>query len=134
LAPASFKVGDKQYVAAIHNSTGAFVSNGAIPNIPAAPAKPGETLVCYGVGFGPVTPGPAAGRVATAPSSLNAQIEFQFGDVSVKPTYAGLAPNLVGLYQFNVVVPEGLAAGDIPLRVLVDGNPIAQALYLSVQP
>jgi uncharacterized protein (TIGR03437 family) len=134
LAPASFKVGGRQYVTAIHNSGGAFVSNGTIPNIPSAPARPGEILILYGVGFGPVTPGPVAGRVATGQPTINAQIQFQFGDVNAQVRYAGLVPGLVGLYQFNVVVPTGLPAGDVTLKVLVDGNPISQALYIPVQP
>ena len=51
LAPASFKVGDRQYVVAVHRD-GTFVSNGSIEGVPSAPAIPGETLVLYGVGFG----------------------------------------------------------------------------------
>ena len=134
LAPASFKVGGKQYVTAIHNSGGAFVSNGTIPNIASAPARPGEILLFFGVGFGPVTPGPSAGRVATGQPTINAQIQFQFGDITTRANYAGLVPGLVGLYQFNVVVPAGLPAGDATLKVLVDGNPISQALFIPVQP
>ena len=37
LAPSTFNVGGKQYVAAIHASTGAFVTNGNVPGLPAAP-------------------------------------------------------------------------------------------------
>ena len=70
LAPAAFKVEDKQYAVAVHASTGAYVSNGSIPDVAAAPAVPGETLTFYGTGFGPVTPAVLAGRVVTGLASI----------------------------------------------------------------
>jgi uncharacterized protein (TIGR03437 family) len=133
LAPATFKVNDKQYVAAIHQDSGAFVSNGSIPNLPAAPAEPGETLTFYGIGFGPVTPGAVAGYIAEGTTNVALPVQFQFGDVAAQVLYAGLAPDLVGVYQFNVVVPADAPRGDVLLRVLVAGEPVAQNLTISVQ-
>jgi uncharacterized protein (TIGR03437 family) len=60
-------------------------------------------------------------------------VQFQFGDVAAQVLYAGLAPDLVGVYQFNVVVPADAPRGDAPLRVLVAGEPVAQNLTISVQ-
>jgi uncharacterized protein (TIGR03437 family) len=133
LAPATFKVNDKQYVAAVHQGSGTFVSNGSIPNLPAAPAEPGETLTFYGIGFGPVTPGAVAGYIAEGTTNVALPVQFQFGDVAAQVLYAGLAPDLVGVYQFNVVVPADAPRGDAPLRVLVAGEPVAQNLTISVQ-
>ena len=130
LAPAGFKVGDKQYVVGIH-ANGSFVSSGNIPGVAAAPAIPGETLTFYGIGFGPVTPGEVAGQIASGTTSLQTDLEFDFGDRSAQTTYAGLAPGLVGLYQFNVVVPA--VTGDVPLQVYLGGQPLGQTLYISVQ-
>ena len=136
LAPASFKVGDNQYVAALHANDFSFVSNGTIPNVPAAPARPGEVLVLYGVGFGPVTPGGAqvAGRIAQGATQLANPVQFRIGGNEAATQYAGLAPNFVGLYQFNVVVPTNTPAGDLPLEMVVNGTPIQQPLLLSVRP
>ena len=47
-------------------------------------------------------------------------------------TYAGLAPNAVGLYQFNITVPQ-VANGDSQINVSVGGVPVQQTLYLTVQ-
>jgi uncharacterized protein (TIGR03437 family) len=132
LAPASFKVGDKQYAAALHAS-GGFVSNGSIPNVGNAPAVPGETLVFYGIGFGPVTPTVQPGQVASGDTAVLNRVEFFFGDTPAEVRYAGLTPESVGLYQFNVVVPGGVPSGDVQLRVLSGGEPIAQALWVPVQ-
>src|SRR5579871_2089848 len=67
-APA-FSVNGRQYVGALHSTTGAFVNGGNIPGVPAAPAQPGETLIFYGTGFGPVQGG-AAGITAPAQTTL----------------------------------------------------------------
>jgi uncharacterized protein (TIGR03437 family) len=134
LAPASFKAEDRQYVAAVHHGTGAFVGNGRFADIPADPAKPGETLVFYGIGFGPVSPSntQVAGYVAQGQTSVTNSVEFRFGDTPAQIGYAGLVPELVGVYQFNVTVPQGVAAGDVPLRVLVGSEPITQNLFIPV--
>ncbi len=135
LAPASFKVGDKQYVAAVHAATGAFVSGGNIPSVPAAPAAPGETLIFYGVGFGPVNESgvPVAGKVVDGFTTLTASASFKFGDAPGQMMFAGLAPGLVGVYQFNVVVPASVADGDVPLNVTVNGDALAQPLFVAVK-
>ena len=42
LAPASFFVGGKQFVAAVHGGTSTLVGYGNIPGLAAAPASPNE--------------------------------------------------------------------------------------------
>jgi uncharacterized protein (TIGR03437 family) len=32
-------------------------------------------------------------------------------------TFQGLTPNLVALYQINIVVPAGVSAGTVPLAI-----------------
>ncbi len=132
LATPAFRMNTTQFAVALH-ADGSYVSNGyLIGDIPAAPAKRGETLLFYGIGFGPVDSGEVAGQIAGGAWRTRNNVEFRFGDVPARVDYAGLAPSYVGLYQFNVVVPEGAPAGDIPLRVLVNGAAIAQNLFLTV--
>ncbi|MBM3754765.1 MAG: hypothetical protein FJW38_12400 [Acidobacteria bacterium] len=133
LAPLSFKVGDKQFVAAQHNDSKKFVSNGTIEGTENLPAVPGEILLFYGIGFGEVRPSAIGGQIASGTQLLAAPIEFKFGPASAKPAFAGLIPELVGLYQFNVIVPDDAPAGDIPLEVIVGNDPIAQQLFISVK-
>ena len=91
LAPASFKVGDRQYVVAVHRD-GTFVSNGSIEGVPSSPAIPGETLVLYGVGFGPVNPSsiPIAGQVVESTAAITTPIEIKIGDATAPVQYAGV--------------------------------------------
>lgn len=134
LAPPSFKVGDKQYAVAIRPSTGAFISNGTITGVAASPAVPGETLVFYGVGFGLIGGSTTSlgGQIAEGTSRILAPVEFKFGSTVAAVAYAGLTPGLVGLYQFNVVVPANAGTGDVELVVSQGGTPIAQRLFIPV--
>jgi uncharacterized protein (TIGR03437 family) len=132
-APAAFKVGAIQYVAAVHNATGGYVSNGNISDVPAAPAVPGETLIFYGIGSGPVTQGKVAGQIASGQTSLANSFTMTIGGSPATIQYAGLAPGLVGLYQFNVVVPANLPTGDQPVEFSLNGMAVdLQTLFLPV--
>ena len=43
--------------------------------------------------------------------------------VTVQPTFAGLAPGLVGIYRLDVVVPDDVQTGaSVPLTVEVAGS------------
>ncbi len=135
LAPASFDVNGKQYAVAYH-ADNSFVTNGTVPGVQGTPAKVGETIVFYGLGFGPVTQSTAeyAGQIAAGQTSLQNPVTFLFnGAFEVTPVYQGLSPGLTGVDQFNVTVPQGLPAGDVSLTVMQNGQPIAQtALYIPV--
>ncbi|MDZ4801394.1 MAG: peptidylprolyl isomerase [Bryobacteraceae bacterium] len=133
LAPPIFRLNDRQFVAAIHAAGGAFVTNGFISDLPKAPAARGELLIFYGVGFGPVEGGEVAGQIAGGAWRVRNGLDFRFGDVPAQVDYAGLVPGFVGLYQFNVLVPAGAPLGDIPLKVTLGGEALAQTLFISVE-
>ena len=133
LAPASFKVGTRQYVAAVHATTNAFVSSGNIPGIPAAPAVPGETLIFYGTGFGPISNGSVAGVIASGQSTLANPFTMTIGGAPATVNYDGLAPGLVGVYQFNAIVPSGISSGDVSLSTTLNGFFPLQTLFLSIK-
>lgn len=134
LAPASFKVGDRQYVAALH-ADNTFVSNGSVQGVPNSPARPGETLTIYGTGFGAVTPSSFlyAGQIAQDAAPLAQPVRFTIGDIAADVAFAGIVKGSVGLYQFNIVVPAGAANGDLPLRVTLGDQNLSQTLFLPVQ-
>lgn len=134
LAPASFLIGGKQYVAAIFSDGQTFaIPTGAIPGVPSRPAAPGDTLTIYGIGFGPVNTGVTAGTIVTAQNSLTTPVTLQFGSATATLEYQGLAPSFVGLYQFNVVVPTVAANSALPLSFTLGGTKGTQTLYIAVQ-
>ena len=65
LAPASFQIGGRWYVAALHTDGTFVLPPGAIVGLATRQAQPGETILLYGIGFGSVTPNIAAGQVVT---------------------------------------------------------------------
>jgi len=82
-----------------------------------------------------------AGLVArTAPAStegqasLAARLEVRFGATPAVVSYSGPAPGLVGIYQFNVVVPDGVLstsqAYDDRVAVIFELNCKSQAQTL----
>jgi uncharacterized protein (TIGR03437 family) len=89
-----------------------------------SPAVPGETVLVFLNGLGPVTPQVADGAAASG-SPLSVSVEapdiavfleepedFAFPEIS----FAGLAPGLPGLYQVNFTMPtSGLENGDVDI-------------------
>jgi uncharacterized protein (TIGR03437 family) len=133
LAPSSFKIGGNQYVVAQHSDGSYVLPVGAIAGVSLSPAKPGETIVIYGVGFGSVIPNIPAGEIATETNQLSASLQVLFGKTPAKLPYDGLAPNFVGLYQFNVTVPA-VADNDLePLTFNLGGVSGTQTLFTAVQ-
>jgi uncharacterized protein (TIGR03437 family) len=132
LAPAPFLVGGTQYVAA-------FLSDGVFAGRPdliagAAfrPARPGETVVLYGVGFGATFPKVEAGTVTRGRSDLYG-VEVRIGGAAARVEYAGLAAGNIGLYQFNVVIPD-LPPGDAVLAMQASGSVVGQRLSITIGP
>jgi len=132
LAPSSFDVNGTQYVVAFDGSN--YVAPaGAIAGGTSQPAKPGDVIVMYGVGFGAVSPTslPVAGQIVQQPNSLPS-FSISIGGAPAMVQYAGLAPNYVGLYQFNVVLPAIAASNAAPVTFTVGGVAGTQTLYLAV--
>jgi len=133
LAPPSFVVNGNQYLAALFSDGTTFVlPPGAIPGVTSRQAKPGETILAYGIGFGGVTPNIPAGQIAEQSSALNASLQVAFGSTAATLSYAGLAPSFVGLYQFNIVVPNVSNSDLVPITFTLDGVIGAQTLYTAV--
>jgi uncharacterized protein (TIGR03437 family) len=133
-APPSFKINGVQYVGAYDNNNDnalAFPA-GAVAGVNSQPASPGDVLTLWGVGFGPVTPNVPAGQVAQGSTSLPS-FSISIGGVEAQVQYAGLAPDYVGLYQFNVVVPSIPANNAAPVTFTVNGVTGTQTLYLAVE-
>lgn len=133
LAPAAFNAGGRQYAGALFPDGVTYVLPAAVPGVVSRRARPGDTIILYGIGFGPVAPNIPAGQTVQTANALASQLQVFFGSARATLSYAGLAPLFVGLYQFNVVVPN-IAAGDaIPLTFTLGGAPGAQVLYTAVQ-
>jgi len=133
-APAAWKLGDNQYTAATFTDGTTYVlATGAVAGVNSRPAKPGEIIILYGTGFGPVTPNTDAGQIAQGLTSLTYPVKFYVNGTAAAVDYAGLAPGSVGLYQFNIVVPNVQGGDAVPLTFNQAGVDGAQVLYVAIQ-
>ncbi|HEV2689984.1 MAG TPA: hypothetical protein VGV35_15600, partial [Bryobacteraceae bacterium] len=119
-------------VALLPDATTYILPPGAIPGIASRQAHPAETIITYGIGFGPVTPDINAGQIVTQANQLSLPLQILFGQTPALVQYAGLSPGFVGLYQFNVVVPAVPDNDLVPLTFNLGGVAATQTLYTAV--
>lgn len=134
-APGFLNIGGKQYVGAFHTDGSYVLPVGAIAGITSRPATVGETILMYGIGFGNVTPSFTAGQTVTQLNKLTQPLAMTFGSTPAAAPfpYAGLLPPFVGLYQFNVVVPNAGSNGALPLSFSLNGTSGSQTLFTAVK-
>jgi uncharacterized protein (TIGR03437 family) len=131
LATSAFNIGGKQYLVALYQDGVTYVGNsGLIAGVPFRPAKPGDQITVYGIGFGGVTPASAPGVIVTQQNAVPG-LTVSFGQIPATTTYAGLAPGNIGLYQFDITVPN-VPNGDYQINMSVGGVALQQAVYLTV--
>ena len=89
----------------------------------ATPQPAGAFIVLYLTGQGPISPPIPDGAAApAAPLSLiTGVVQVAIGGKPAQLAYAGAAPGFAGLSQINVMIPAGLAAGDQPVFVSING-------------
>jgi len=136
LAPANFTANGNRYMVATFASDGAYVLDsalGASLGVPSRPARTGDLIIAYGIGFGDVTPPVLPGHIDEQANALTNPVSFSFGSATAALPYSGLAPAFVGLYEFYITVPAGLPNGDNPIHVVQNGTPLPQNLYLTIQ-
>lgn len=132
-APAAFNIGGVQYVVALFNDGVTYVlPTGAISGVASRPAVPGDTITLYGVGFGAVTQNIPAGQIAQGLTTLASDFSISIGGMPATVVYAGLAPSYVGLYQFDVTVPNVAAGNSVPLTFTLGGVSGTQTLNIPV--
>jgi len=128
----SFNLGGKQYAIAYTPDFRTFIGQpGMITGLSFVAAKPGDTIVFFALGCGPTNPATQAGVMAAQNSPLSLPYEVKIGGQAANVTFAGAIAGNVGLYQFNVVVPN-VAAGVQSIELTVDGVGNAQNLVVTI--
>jgi uncharacterized protein (TIGR03437 family) len=85
---------------------------------PTRPAKAGETLILFGVGFGPTSPAVPPGQAFSGAAPSVTPPRITIGGVPATVSFGGIV--LAGLFQFNVLVP-GAGSGDQTLQATIGG-------------
>jgi len=107
--------------------------DGVTPVAPDSPARPGEVVVFFATGLGPVAPPLETGAPSTGnSSSVPATVTVDGLPAAVE--FSGAAPGFVGLNQVNVRVPPSTRpAPDIPV-VLTSGDKQSNTVTIPVAP
>jgi uncharacterized protein (TIGR03437 family) len=95
------------------------------------PAKAGDTMILFGVGFGPTNPVVASGKAFSGSAPTTNTVQFVINGTAVSPFYSGITS--AGLYQFNLALPAGLGTGDVTLQATVGGVRSPSGIVLSLQ-
>ena len=100
-----------------------------------APAQPGEFLLIFCTGLGPVQPEVQSGDVAPSTPPLAETLSTPLVNIAGIPAqvaFSGLAPGFVGLYQVNVQVPAGAPSGTQDVEIIINGVP-SNTVTIAVQ-
>ena len=101
---------------------------------PGNPAHVGDTIVIYCAGLGAVNSQPADGAAVPDTSSMVVNpVNVRVGLLSAMASSAGLLPDMVGVYQVTVAVPQGTPPGDgVQVGLMVAGQ-VSPAVNISVR-
>ncbi len=110
-----------------------------LPGYATHPAKVGDYITIYGIGFGQTTPAAVTGAAASsAPlQAVNSATvtfggAFQGNATTVPAAFAGLTPSAVGLYQVNVQIPPGVPVGPGVAITLTVNGVVGNYVYLAI--
>ena len=132
--PAFFGWPNNQVVATRQDFSLAAAS-GTFAGTTSTPAKPGDTIILWGTGFGPTNPSPGQGEETptTATYSTATLPTVEIDNVSATVYGAALAPGFAGLYQVAIQVPESLGNGNWPIVATIGGVSSPGGAVLTVQ-
>ena len=124
-----FRIGIGEYGAVVNATrSGALVSlpmpsSTVVPGFDVQPARPGDVLTFFATGLGPITPNVPTGEAPTVQTNAVDVPIVNFGRSPfgplADPTFVGLSPGFVGLFQVNVPVPVD-APTDARTRVTLE--------------
>ena len=117
------------YVIATHLNGSLVGPTSLYPGL-TTPAAPGETIILYANGYGPVNPPVAAGAI-TQSGTLPSSPPLQIGGAVANVTFSGVISP--GLYQFNVVVPANAKSGDDTIQSEFGGLITPSGTLITVQ-
>jgi uncharacterized protein (TIGR03437 family) len=123
-APGIFQLPPAKQAAALNLDGTVTAAKGSIPGVASHPAKPGDIIQIWATGFGPVAPTCPTGQACGANLSYTIVLPIVLiGNVPASVTFSGLSPQFVGINQFNVTIPKGVASGDgVALTVSAAGQ------------
>jgi uncharacterized protein (TIGR03437 family) len=124
-----------RYAVATHADFSLAAPAGLFPGIATLPAKPGESIVLWGTGFGATTPTVAPGILppATPPADVANPVTATIGNIAATVSGAAICLGNPGLYQIALQVPASVPDGDLPVVAQVNGVQSSSGVLLNVK-
>jgi uncharacterized protein (TIGR03437 family) len=117
--------------AAAVRADGAYIGPaGLIEGVTTVAARPGDSILLFGTGFGPTNPATDPAQSVTSPAPAANAVRIQIHNQQATVAFAGLVSP--GLYQFNVTVPD-LPDGDYPVTAEVSGVRTSKFVKLRIE-
>jgi uncharacterized protein (TIGR03437 family) len=134
-SPAFFEWGGKYAAATRPDYSYAGPPNLFGSSVTTTPAKPGDTLILWGTGFGPTDPAVPAGQSTPSNplSSVVNPVTVTVGGINAPVLGAALTPGNAGVCQIVIQVPSNAPDGDLPVVAQVAGVQSPANIYLTVQ-
>lgn len=115
---------------AVLNEDGTFNGDSAVTRIPGATirdARRGEVIQLLGsaTGLWLSHDGPTSSWGGSGYSVTRFAPDVRVGGAAARVLFSGLAPEMVGVWQVNVQIPDEAPAGRVPLSISYEGSEIA---------
>jgi uncharacterized protein (TIGR03437 family) len=127
----AFFLWDGRYPVATRTDFSYVGPRGLFSDATSTPAKPGDTVILWGTGFGPTSPGTPAGQVVSGAPAVGG-VTVTIGGQPAQVYGAALAPGSAGLYQIAIQVPASVPDGDQPVIAQVSGASSPAGVFLTV--
>jgi uncharacterized protein (TIGR03437 family) len=99
-----------------------------------SPSYPGQVLIAWGVGMGPVTGGDNTASPGFNFAANGVNVQVIVGGMSITPAYAGRAPGLAGADQINFTLPANVPTGcTVSFQVSVN-NVLSNSTFIAIAP
>jgi uncharacterized protein (TIGR03437 family) len=106
------------------------LTTGTVSGVTISPAKPGQTLIAYATGLGPL---PFADNIVPPSTYSYPNVQVIVGGTSITPLYAGVS-GYPGEAQINFTLPASVTTGcAVTLQISV-GSVVSSATTLSIAP
>jgi uncharacterized protein (TIGR03437 family) len=110
------------------------LTTGTVNGVTISPAKPGQVIVIYLTGLGPVPGGDNIAENSYNFLTNGVSITVLVGGISITPAYAGRTAGFSGLDQINVTLPANIPTGCTVVVQIVEGKTTSAATTLSIAP
>jgi len=99
-----------------------------------SPSRPGQVLIAWAVGMGPVTGGDNTASPGFDFTKNGVDVKVIVGGTTITPLYAGRAPGLAGADQINFQLPSNVTTGcTVPFQVSVNGQ-LSNTTFIAIAP